>query len=92
MSTYIYSQWISTPAGYPKEFYSELDPNRYETRKVEIFADGKMTYASTQKSIAPTRLGIAPVPTLAEIRSQTEFAVREITKQDFEKVWIEAIK
>ena len=92
MSTYIYSKWKNSPPGSPIEFYCELDVNRYETRKVEIFTGGKMSYASKQKAIAPTKLGIAPVPSMAEIISQPEFSIREITKQEFETVWTKAAK
>lgn len=92
MSTYIYSMWKNSPTGSPKEFYSELDPSRYETRKVEIFAGGKMSYASKQKEVPPTRLGITPVPTIAEIMTQSEFTVKEISKQEFESIWTKATK
>ncbi|MDF0606010.1 hypothetical protein HZU77_010155 [Neisseriaceae bacterium TC5R-5] len=92
MSVYIYSKWKNSPAGFPSEFYSELDASRYETRKVEIFSAGKMTYASKQKAIAPTRLGIVPVPSLGEISSQSDFSIKEISKQDFEEIWAKATK
>ncbi len=92
MSTYIYSKWKNNPPDSPAEFYSELDPNRYETRKVEIFNNGKMGYASSHTATPGTRLGITPVPQISEIRSQPEFDIKEITKNDFEKKWNEATK
>ncbi|GAA6167315.1 DUF6881 domain-containing protein [Sessilibacter corallicola] len=90
MSTYIYSKWKNSPAGSPVEFYSELDSARYETRKVEIFQNGKICYASKAKSTGETRLGITPVPPIAEIMSQPEFDIKTITKQEFENMWQQA--
>lgn len=92
MTTYIYSNWKNSPEGYPNEFYSELDNTRIETRKVEIFKDGKLGYASKTKSTGKTRLSAEPVPTMEELLSQTEFAIKEISKQEFETKWSEAIK
>jgi hypothetical protein len=92
MSTYIYSKWKNSPAGSPIEFYSELDGARFETRKVEVFSNGKLGYASKIKVTDGTRLGITAVPSVSEIRSQPEFEVKEISKQIFETKWQEATK
>lgn len=87
MASYIYSRWKNNPADCPAEFYSELDAQRFETRKVEIFNGGKVGYASVFHATKGTRLGIEPVPSIAEIRSQPEFEIKEISKADFEKKW-----
>lgn len=92
MSAYIYSKWKNSPAGSPVEFYSELDPSRYETRKVEVFANGKLGFASGSAATDGTRLGITPVPHISEIRSQHEFEIKEISKKEFEEKWLEATK
>lgn len=90
MSSYIYSKWKNAPVDSPVEFYSELDASRHETRKIEIFPNGKLGYASTTKSTLETRLGVTPVPSILEIRSQPEFEVKEISSQEFESKWKEA--
>jgi len=87
MSTYLYSKWKNGPLDSPVEFYSELDPARWETRKVEIFRDGRLGYASSTQSKFDTRLGIIPVPSLEEIASQIEFEVRPSEAGEFEAVW-----
>jgi len=87
MFSYIYSKWKTSPSGSPFEFYSELDPARFETRKVEIFKDGRFGFASSANATLGTRLGNAPVPPVREIRQQPEFEVKEINVQDFEKIW-----
>lgn len=90
MSSYIYSKWHSSPAGNPVEFYSELNGDRFETRKVEVFRDGSLGFASDKASSKTTKLGIAAVPSLTEISKQPEFDIRTITPQQFEAKWKEA--
>lgn len=90
MASYIYSTWLIAPIDCPVEFYSELDIQRYETRKIERFKDGRIGYASLNQSTPGTRLGIELVPSLLAIRSQPEFTIDEIRKEDFEKQWADA--
>lgn len=92
MSTYIYSKWLNNPNDVPHEFYSELDGFRNEVRKIEIFHDGSIGYASQSISTHGTMLGIEPVPSLSEIQSQWEFDTKEITREAFEDKWKEANK
>lgn len=90
-NTYLYSKWKSSPADSPVEFYSELDQDRWETRKVEVFHDGRLGYASATESAMDTLLSIVPIPSLAEIESQVEFDVRQIGVEEFEAAWKRAI-
>jgi hypothetical protein len=87
LSTYLYSKWKNSDPEDPVELYSELDPARWETRKVEIFRDGRMGYASQTQSAGDTRLAIVPIPSLGEIASQVEFEVKTIDGREFESVW-----
>ena len=66
---------------------SELDANRWETRKVEIFADGSKGYARRGEEAGGTALGQLPVPPLQEIASDPQFLPEEITKDEFEAIW-----
>lgn len=91
MSIYLYSKWKNAPVDSPVEFYSELDGNRWETRKVEVFPDGRLGYASSTKSTLDTDLAIVPIPSVAEIESQLEFDVRLIKAEEFEAIWERAI-
>jgi hypothetical protein len=72
--------------------YSELDDARWETRKVEIFRNGKIGYASRTDSGGSTRLGIVPIPPLSIIASAPEFEPAEMTQEEFEEVWRRAIR
>lgn len=70
--------------------YSELDELRWEIRKVEVFADGHMQFASAEASTGDTRLAEKPIPALEEIAKDSQFAPAEITKEEFESVWAES--
>jgi hypothetical protein len=85
--TYIKVKWIHPHSNEPVWLYSELDDSRWETRKVEVYADGHYGFASSIESSGSTRLGDAPIPVLAEIASNPEFEPLEITKEEFEEVW-----
>lgn len=83
---YIAVTW-RTNRGYPIELYSELDDQRYECRKVEVFADGRAEFADAVEQTGDTQLGEVPVPPLADIASDSQFVPREISASEFEAVW-----
>jgi hypothetical protein len=70
--------------------YSELDENRWEHRKAEIFADGRCDYASESESKGNSGLSEEPLPTSVEIALDPQFEPVEISKDDFEKIWNQA--
>jgi len=67
--------------------YSELDDNRWEIRKVEVFPDGHRGYASAAGSSGGTCLGKEPIPPLPEIAADSQFEPIEISRDEFERVW-----
>jgi len=89
---YIKVNWIHSFPNEPTLLYSELDNDRWEKRKVEIFADGHCGYASLSESERSTRLGEEPIPSLTQIASDPQFKPIEIPKEEFEKVWTERKK
>jgi hypothetical protein len=84
---YICVKWKHSCPDDPVWLYSEIDIDGWETRKVEIFADGRYGYASATESSGGTRLGEAPIPLLTEIAHDPQFEPAEITKDKFEEVW-----
>ena len=84
---YIYVVWIHDFIEEPIILISELDDNRYETRKIEIYKDGQVGFAYNDVEVLETGLGIEPVPSIDQIASESEFSLKEITKEDFEKFW-----
>jgi len=71
----------------PVILYSELDANRLEVRKVEVFRNGQCGYASAEASRGGTKLGILAMPQLSEIARDPQFETVEITCEEFEGVW-----
>jgi hypothetical protein len=68
--------------------YSELDDERYETRKIEVFKDGTTTRASTEDLWSdPMALADQPAPSLEKGSAYTEFHMEEIGAAEFEDLW-----
>jgi uncharacterized protein DUF6881 len=85
---YIRVRWLHEDRDYPILLISELDAGRWETRKVEVFADGSIGYASKDEEVGGTALGDLPVPSLQEIASDPQFLAEEITGEQFESIWV----
>jgi len=83
---YLYVMWEHNFEDEPKEFYMELNEERFQERVLEIFEDGKIAYA-TNKQEFNTFLAKEDYPDIEEINSTEEFRARLITKEEFEKVW-----
>jgi hypothetical protein len=71
----------------PVMLYSELNAERWEVRKVEVFRNGRCGYASPEESSGGTELGKVPVPALTEIVKDPQFEPSEISREEFEAVW-----
>lgn len=87
---YIKVRWLHSTATDPVLMYSELDADRYGVRKVEVFVDGRTTYADRASKTGPTFLGDFPVPEVAEIASDPQFEPEEIDEKVFSSVWDKA--
>jgi hypothetical protein len=80
-------QWRHNDPEDPVRLVSELDAQRYETRKLEFFANGVVGFASASESSGGTALGVVAVPPLSEINCDPEFAGVAITAAQFEALW-----
>jgi hypothetical protein len=85
--TYIKVKWRHSCPNDPVLLWSELDSERLEKRKVEVFQDGRCGYAPGGEPFGPTRLGETPIPSLADIAKDAQFDPVEITMQEFEEAW-----
>lgn len=92
MSTYLKVRWTHDYRDAPVLLLSELDSDRCEIRKVEIFSDGTMGYASKNDSARGTQLYEVPVETEEEILSDPQFSIEAVTAEEFERVWESALK
>jgi hypothetical protein len=84
---YIHVQWLHSFPNEPVDLYSELDDVGWETRKLEVFRDGTVGFASRTESTGDTDLGEIPVPPLEEIAADPQFRPTLIAKEEFERLW-----
>jgi hypothetical protein len=88
---YLKVEWIHDFIDEPILIYMELDYERNEIRKVEIYSNNKIGYADLNHEYAGTRLSLEPIPTIDEIVEDEQFKPVEISNEEFEKVWSEAV-
>jgi hypothetical protein len=89
MATFSYMR-VKWKHGFPDEpvlLYSELDEERWEVRKVDVFADGTCGFADQDEEVGGTGLGELPVPPLNEIAQDPEFEPADISGEEFESIW-----
>jgi hypothetical protein len=85
-------KWKHDNPDQPILLYSELDEERWETRTVEIFRNGKLGFADRDTEFGGSWLGLEPVPPLTVIAADPEFEPEAITKAGLESVWSAAIE
>lgn len=85
---YLKVKWIHTFSDEPVWLYSELDDDRWETRKVEVYSNGTIGFADSVESLGTTMLSVEPLPTIEAIASDPEFLPEEISWNEFEEVWV----
>jgi hypothetical protein len=90
--TYIRVRWLHSSPDEPVDLWSELDAGREEWRKVEIWADGRVGYASSDSEIGGTSLGEGPIPALTMIAADPQFRPEEVTQSQFEDCWSATVR
>jgi hypothetical protein len=83
-------KWSHSSPTEPVEILSEHDDDGWERRKIEVFADGSVCYASESESVGGSKLSLIPRPPDEEVASEPEFSVVEMTQVDFEVAWNQA--
>jgi len=84
---YIKVEWLHDFVDEPSDLYYEMDENRFESRKVEIYKNGKVGYADANKEVGGARLGFLQIPDITVIGEDPEFRPKEISKEEFESIW-----
>ncbi|MGD7134763.1 DUF6881 domain-containing protein [Ralstonia pseudosolanacearum] len=88
---YVCVRWIHTIPSEPVFIYSEIDPDNFELRKVEVCADGRMGFCDGTNSAGESMLSTEPLPSLQEIATDPQFVSVEITVEEFEVMWSAAL-
>jgi hypothetical protein len=84
---YIKVVWRHRDAKSPVLLYSELDSERYESRKIDFYADGHRGFADSEEDSGGTFLGTVPIPSLEEIAADPQFVPADISAEEFEREW-----
>lgn len=84
---YIAVEWIHSLPDEPILLYSEIDEDRWERRKIELFRDGSAGFADEEHEDKQTGLSLEPWPSLEEIAADPQFVPKLIGKEVFERLW-----
>jgi len=84
-------EWIHEMADEPYLIYAELDDAGYENRKMEIFKNGRIGYATQSSEFGGSILSEHPYPTVEEVAANAEFIPMQISKEEFESIWNEYV-
>ena len=84
---YLKVEWLHEKPNDPVELYSEIDEERWELRKIEVYSDGHAGCADRAQEHGGTRLGVEPLPSIAEIASDSQFRPAVIDQREFEDIW-----
>ncbi len=84
---YVQVEWIHNDNNDPVWIYSEIDSDRWEHRKIEVFRDGHQGFADSKEEFGGSMLGLEPWPDLNVLAADPEFDIAEITVHEFEKIW-----
>jgi hypothetical protein len=85
---YLYVKWVHKNSGDPVHLYSEIGDDSYETRRVELWADGRKGFADAHEEKGGTALSSMPVPSLKEIAAQPGYEPKTITAEEFQRIWM----
>ncbi|UPT62558.1 MAG: hypothetical protein M0D54_19745 [Hyphomonadaceae bacterium JAD_PAG50586_4] len=86
-ASYMRVRWLHDHPNEPVDLWSELDDQRFEVRKVEIWRDGRVGFAARDRESGGTLLGTVAMPSLSEIAANPEFEPEEISGVEFEACW-----
>lgn len=87
MKTYLKVRWIHEIENAPVLLLSELGADRFETRKVEVFADGRLGFASTTVRSQDTRLSDTALPSERDIAADPQFQIEGTSQGEFAEYW-----
>jgi hypothetical protein len=87
---YVKVSWAHKLPDDPVVYFSELGEDRYETRKVQVYRDGRMEWADARHETGTVGLSEIAFPPLGEIAAQAEFFPSVIDAGEFEVVWRQA--
>lgn len=85
------AEWHHDNPDEPVVLYNEIDPDGWETRKVDEYSDGRLHFADAVLEMGTTWLADQPADlSVEEIDALHEFSATRISRAAFEQVWSKA--
>jgi uncharacterized protein YpuA (DUF1002 family) len=81
------TEWRHDNPNSPVDIYSELDEDRWEVRKVEVFADGRMQYSDGVDSTGDSGLSEVPLPPITPREPGSPLHVTVVDEETFDRMW-----
>lgn len=91
VARYFAVRWHHDEPDDPVRIFEELDEERFETRKVEEFADGRLLRTDRIAPESGATLSWEPIPLEEEIARQEEFTVEPLSAEQFQDLWERAV-
>lgn len=85
---YVKLKWFHSIETEPYIIYSEINDQRYEVRKIEVYKSG--AYIKYSENMTDLQLNLADIPfplNLDEINQDKQFYATHISKEEFERIW-----
>ena len=84
---YIQVQWNHSYPNEPVQICGEYDAEGWETRKLEVFRDGSVSYANAHQQVGTSGLAEVKLSSINEINADPQFSARAIKSSQFERLW-----
>jgi hypothetical protein len=86
---YLKISWLHRFEDEPVFLYSEIDGQRFENRKIEIYPDGSFGIANSNFHFGGTALSDTVMPGIEDISEDKLFIPELISQAEFELIWNE---
>src|SRR2546429_8879452 len=86
------TEWRHENPNNPVDIYSELDEDRWEVRKVEVFADGRMWYSDGVDTVGRTGLSEVQLPPVGSEPPGSPLTTSVLDRDTFEEMWERAVR
>ena len=84
---YLKVHWKHDIPDEPRWLYSELDDQRLERRKIDVFPDSRWGFADEHEEVGGSALADSTTPAVEKINADPEFDATEIDRAEFESLW-----
>jgi hypothetical protein len=88
---YVKVRWSHDYPDTTVAYFIELRDDRYETRRVQVYRDGRMEWADRDHESATVRLSERAFRPLDEINAQPQLTAESIDAEEFNTVWRQAL-